>query len=93
MTDISIGWGKVLRVRWLQASPTRKHLFRPKVETLSAIMVRAAKAQELLERRRLAWLEGLDDLSSLENEIRRLGYEFEDEPTADDGRYSYWRVK
>jgi len=91
--DINIGFGKVLRVRWLRASSERKHIFAPKAETLSSRKARHDKALELLERRRTAWLLGQDDLSVLEREIRRLGAEFEDEPTATDGRFSYWMTR
>lgn len=86
--DIFIG-PRVLRIRLLRPSPSRR--FAPKVETLSALRVRHAKATDLLERRRQAWLDGADNLDLIEKEIRRLGYEFEDEPTAVDGRYSFWR--
>ena len=91
MTDVPLGFGKVLRVRLLRASPKRR--FAPKVETLSARKARHDKAIDLLERRRQMWLEGTDDLTQIEAAIRRLGAEFEDEPTADDGRFSYWMVR
>lgn len=89
--DIDVGFGRVLRVRWLTASRERKHIFRPQV--LDSRRVRHDKALELLERRRQMWLEGHDDLTRIEREIRSLGAEFEDEPTAEDGRYSYWMVR
>ena len=87
--DIDVGFGKVLRVRWLKAKPERKHLIRPKVETLSQKKVRHDKALDLLERRKAARLQGLST-PTLDGEIRRMGFEFEDEPSCEDGRYSYW---
>lgn len=86
--DIFIG-PRVLRIRLLRPSPTRR--FAPKVETLSALRVRHDKAVDLLERRKAAWLDGVSDLSLLENQIHALGYEFQDEESAEDGRYSFWR--
>lgn len=87
--DIDVGFGKVLRVRWLRASSERKHIFGAKIETLSEKKVRHDKALDLLERRKAARLLG-EETPTLDREIRRLGFEFEDEPTATDGRYSYW---
>ena len=88
--DIDIGFGKVLRVRWLKAKPERRHIFRPHVETLSEKKVRHDKALALLERRRLMRLEGLD-VADLERQIKGLGFAWEDELSVPDGRYSYWR--
>ena len=92
MSDINVGFGKVLRVRWLQASPQRKHLINgPKIETIAAVRVRHEKATQLLERRAVMCL-AKEDTTGIEREIRSLGYEFEDEPSRP-GLYSYWRRK
>lgn len=92
MSDINVGFGKVLRVRWLRATPERKHIFRPTVETRSALRVRDEKARDLLERRRLLRLDGLPT-AAIETEIARLGYVWEDELSCTDGRFSYWRKR
>jgi hypothetical protein len=90
--DINVGWGKVLRVRWLQASPRRRHLFRPKVQVKSQLMLNHEKVVELLERRRLMRQEGLD-VTDITKDIADIGYAVEDEPTRTDFAYSYWRRK
>lgn len=89
MSDINVGFGKVLRVRWLQAKRERKHIFRPKAETIADKRARHDKALALLERRRLRRLEGLE-VADLEQQIRELGFAWEDELSVP-GRYSYWR--
>lgn len=91
MTDINVGFGKVLRVRWLRASHERKHIWGPKVVTLSALQLRHTKALDLLERRRELRVLGAEtDL--IDANIKALGYVFQDEPDDNgDGRYSYWR--
>lgn len=90
--DINVGWGKVLRVRWLKASPQRRHLFRPKVQLKSLLVTNHEKVVELLERRRLMRQEGLDT-TAITKEIGELGYAVEDEPTRSDFAYSFWRRK
>jgi hypothetical protein len=90
MTDINIGFGKVVRIRFLKAARGRR--FAPKVETKEALQIRDEKARDLLERRRAIRCAGVPtDL--IEKEITRLGYVWVDEPDVDDGRYSYWRRK
>jgi hypothetical protein len=88
--DINVGFGKVLRVRWLKASPARKHLFRPKVVLRSLLQVNHDKVLELLERRKLMRQEGLD-ITAITREIEDYGYAVEDELTRGDFAYSYWR--
>jgi hypothetical protein len=90
--DLYFGFGPVIRIRKLKPKAGRRTLTgRVGVETLSVLQVKHDQALDLLERRRRAWLDGVDDLTEIEKAIRSLGYEFQDEPSADDGRYSYWR--
>ena len=90
MADFFLGFGKVLRVRFLKQGKHRRSLIRNvHVETVSEKKVRHDYALALLERRRLMKLEGLD-VTDLEKNIKRLGFVWEDEPTRADGAYSYW---
>jgi hypothetical protein len=88
--DIDFGFGKVLRVRWLRAKPERKHLFRRGPESVMQMRERHDKALALLEQRKQMRREGTGT-EKIEKQIRGLGFSWQDEPTADDGRYSYWR--
>lgn len=90
--DLNVGFGKVLRVRWLKAAPERKHIFAPKVETLSEKQVRHTKALDLLERRKAMRAAG-EDTALIEKEVARLGFAWQDEPSRTDFAYSYWRRK
>lgn len=89
---MNVGFGKVLRIRWLKKSPARKHIFVPRDDSPAALTERHDKAYALLEERRELRLAG-EDTASIEKDIRKLGYKFTDEPDADDGRYSYHRFR
>jgi hypothetical protein len=97
LTTINVGFGKVLRVRWLDKSPKRRHLFVRRDDSPAALKDRHDQALVLLEQRRALRLAGGDAAASapvvvaIEKRIRELGYRFADE-NAPDGRFSYWRV-
>ena len=93
MTDLFLGFGKVLRVRMLKQGKHRRSLVRNvHVETVSEKQSRHDKALVLLQRRRMMRREGLDT-TDLEKQIKNLGFAFEDEPTRTDGAFSYWRTR
>jgi hypothetical protein len=87
--DLFLGFGKVLRVRFLRAAPERRSLIGgAHVETLSERKWRHDKVVALLERRRLLIAEGVD-VADIEKQVKALGFVFEDEPSRP-GLYSYW---
>lgn len=90
--DLYFGFGPVIRIRKLKPKTGRRKVLggRVNVETVTSLQWKHDKALDLLNRRRDMRLLG-EDTPLLDREIRRLGYEFEDEPSAIDGRFSYWR--
>jgi hypothetical protein len=91
---INVGFGWVLRVRWLRKSPKRRHVFVRRDDSPAALRARHEEAYGLLESRRALRLDDVGNagLADVEKRITDLGYRWQDEDH-EDCRYSYWRFR